>query len=279
MAPVHDHWYAERALLAVGLGDMHPPHRQGLPGRDGLVHPHRRRHPGRAVKSDDPVDPGRRAASIALGHLPHADQRVAPRPQHHFLQVPDLGPVPVPRRREDPLPQPRYVLLMDTPVHGVPLQPAFRSVHHHRCLTCPSVRSAALASSPHRLTWPRQLPFGPGISRYPAGYPRPRPGGGAVRQPWFPAAFRPPAFASRPSLPPMESSPSYDRPAGSKTPDHDGVSAFRTCEQRPEWAPSIPRDQRCSREPGMIPGPPPAASQRRGSCTPGTTVIYPGATA
>ena len=29
-------------------------------------------------KSDYPVDPGRYAASIALGHLPHADQRVRP---------------------------------------------------------------------------------------------------------------------------------------------------------------------------------------------------------
>ena len=66
----------------------------------------------------------------------------------------------------------------------------------------------------------------------------------------------------------MEFRPSYDRPTGTKAPDHDGVSAFRTCEQRPEWAPSIPRDQRCSHEPGVMPGPPLAAFQRHGSYTP-----------
>ncbi len=40
--------------------------------------------------------------------------------------------------------------------------------------------------------------------------------------------------------------PSYDRPTGAKAPDHDGVSVFRTREIRPEWAPSLPRDRRCS---------------------------------
>jgi len=32
-------------------------------------------------------------------------------------------------------------------------------------------------------------------------------------------------------------------------PDLDGVSAFRTHEQRPGWAPSIPRGRRCSPRP------------------------------
>jgi hypothetical protein len=58
--------------------------------------------------------------------------------------------------------------------------------------------------------------------------------------------------------------PSYDRPASTKTLDHDGVTAFRTYEIRPERAPSLSRDRRCSRRPGAIPGPPPAASQRHG---------------
>ena len=48
------------------------------PGPDRAVHLHRRCHPGRAVERDDPVDSGRAAASVALGHLAHADQRVAP---------------------------------------------------------------------------------------------------------------------------------------------------------------------------------------------------------
>jgi hypothetical protein len=88
--------------------------------------------------------------------------------------------------------------------------------------------------------------------------------------PWpcVPAAFRPPAFASQPSFPARGSRPSYDRPASADAPDPDGVSAFRTHEIRPDRAPSLPRDQRCSRRPGAIPGPPPAAPQRRRPCTP-----------
>jgi site-specific DNA recombinase len=78
MAAVQDHGYPEWSLLSIGLGDIHPPHRHRYPGPGRAVHLHRRRHPGRAVESDDPVDPGRAAASVALGHLPHADQRVAP---------------------------------------------------------------------------------------------------------------------------------------------------------------------------------------------------------
>jgi hypothetical protein len=58
--------------------------------------------------------------------------------------------------------------------------------------------------------------------------------------------------------------PSYDRPTGAAAPDHDGVPAFRTRKIRPDWAPSLSRDQRCSHRPGAIPGPPPAASQRHG---------------
>src|SRR6266705_7130251 len=58
----------------------------------------------------------------------------------HPLQVPDLRPVTVPRRLEDPAPQPPYVVLVQPPVNGVPLQGhVLGSVHHHGRLTCPSV--------------------------------------------------------------------------------------------------------------------------------------------
>src|SRR6266498_839470 len=75
-----------------------------------------------------------------------------------LLQVPDLGPVLLLRRLEDPLPQPPYPPLLRPPVDPVPPGgclwlpgPVLRSVHlegrHrlseclscHRCLTCPSV--------------------------------------------------------------------------------------------------------------------------------------------
>ena len=55
------------------------------------------------------------------------------------------------------------------------------------------------------------------------------------------AGIRFPAILSR-----LVFRPSYDRPTGTTAPDHDGVSTFRTREIRPDWAPSLPRDQRCS---------------------------------
>ena len=61
------------------------------------------RDAGGAPAPPDPSGPGRstrparrprgRAASVALRHLPHADQRVRPAPQHQLLQVPDHGQV------------------------------------------------------------------------------------------------------------------------------------------------------------------------------------------
>jgi hypothetical protein len=65
-------------------------------------------------------------------------------------------------------------------------------------------------------------------------------------------------------------------PAG--RPDLDGVTAFRTREQRPGWVPSIPRGQRCSPGPIALTGPrlphhsgvslypAPAHPTRRGFC-------------
>jgi hypothetical protein len=51
-------------------------------------------------------------------------------------------------------------------------------------------------------------------------------------------------------------------------PDLDGVSAFRTYEMRPGWAPSVPRGRRCSPRTGATSRPAPAASQRPSPCTP-----------
>ena len=45
-------------------------------------------------------------------------------------------------------------------------------------------------------------------------------------------------------------------------PDLDGVSAFRTHELRPGWAPSVPRGRRCSSRTGFAAQPAPAASRR-----------------
>ncbi len=70
------------------------------------------------------------------------------------------------------------------------------SVHRDRCLTCPSVPAVSVRR-PHRLTCPRQRAFAPGHqTRYPASYTET---GQLEDQPLrfrFPAALRPPAFAS-----------------------------------------------------------------------------------
>lgn len=109
VTPVRDHWNAERAELSIGLGNVHAPDRQRIPGHSGPVHVHRRLRPGLRGQSDLAVDPGRPAHGIALSDLADADQRVRPAPQHHLLQGPDRGPVLFPRRLEDPAPQPHYV--------------------------------------------------------------------------------------------------------------------------------------------------------------------------
>ena len=121
MAPVHNHGNAEWAPFPVGLRYVHPLDRQGLPGGDGLVHAHRHLHPAGGSQRDLPVHPGGHAASIALGHLAHADQRVRPGPLHHLLQRPELGPVLLLRRLEDPSPQPPYMAFVGAPVDGVPV--------------------------------------------------------------------------------------------------------------------------------------------------------------
>jgi hypothetical protein len=201
VAPVCQHRDPERALLPVCLGDVNAAHRHRLPAGDGAVHPHRHRHPGRGVQRDFPVDPGRAPPGIALGRLPHADQRVAPRPQHHLLQAPDLRPVTLPRRLEDPPPQPRYVPLMTAPVNGAPLTRVLRSAHQHRCPACPSARlpaASAFNGSPDcvsSLSGPASAGIRPVIHG-------PRPGGGRRAGRGFPLPFgRRPWLLSHPCPP------------------------------------------------------------------------------
>ena len=99
------------------------------------------------------------------------------------------------RCREDPLPQPPYVLLGRTPVHRVP---ARELVLRSRCgvqLAHRFPRPCHRHSSRAHLTRVSAL-SGPGTSPV-SGQLSGTAGGGASHDARFPAAFRPPAFASR----------------------------------------------------------------------------------
>jgi hypothetical protein len=101
---VRDDRNSERAKLAVCLRDVHPPDRQGLPGRGLALQPIGQVHPLPGGECNLPVDACGPAASVSLRHLPHAHERVGPAPQHQLLQLADPPEVPSLRRLEDSLP-------------------------------------------------------------------------------------------------------------------------------------------------------------------------------
>ena len=108
----------------------------------------------------------------------------------------------------------------------------------------------------------------------------------------FPAAFRPPAFASWSSCARQGTGPSLRSAYRSLLPgpDPDGVATFRAHELRPGWVPSLPRGLRCPHGRQVIPGrrtppcsgpslyPRPATHHRRLLITrhhQGFTVVHP----
>jgi hypothetical protein len=90
--------------------------------------------------------------------------------------------------------------------------------------------------------------------------------------PRFPAAFRPPAFASRSSHPRRGVGPPSRSAYRTNSPDPDGVTTFRTHEQRPGRASLIPRGRWCSPRPGTVPGRAPAAIS---AASPYTPLLHP----
>jgi len=209
---------------------------------DAGVHAHRHLGPGLAGQRDLPADSRGPAARVALRHLPHADQRVAPAPQRELLQVPGQRPVTRLHRLEDPPAQPPYLLLMATPVHTLPgitieRGQALRSVHRsaQRARQFRHLRSLRLKGSPAHVS----ALAGPSITlairpviRAPSGR---RPGPAALA---FPLPFgRRHSLPGHP-VPPAGFRPSYDRPTGRPAPtracrtDPGEVSTFRTHETR-----------------------------------------------
>jgi hypothetical protein len=97
---------------------------------------------------------------------------------------------------------------------------------------------------------------GPVHVRYPAGYHGPRPGRRRTAARVFPLPFgcrhSLDGHPFPPGIPPLLRS-AYRPWHNCRLADHDGVYTFRTHETRPEWAPSLPRDQRCSHGPQTSP--------------------------
>src|SRR6266508_3274579 len=129
--PVGDHGNPKPTPLSVRLGDKHPLDGLGAPRGRVVLEPVGQLGLLPSSQHDPAVDPGRLATSVSLRHPPNAQQRVRTGAQHQLLQIADLLQVPCLGCREDPLPQPPYVVLDPTPIHRVPVQDvALRSVHH-----------------------------------------------------------------------------------------------------------------------------------------------------
>src|SRR5690242_3653665 len=109
------------------------------------------------------------------------------------------------------------------------------------CPTCPSVPAVA-CTGPSKAHLPTSATrSGPAHKSGIRPVIHRRPLGGQPHRPWFPVAFRPPAFASWASCSRREFRSPHGRPTGWH-PDPDGVSTFRTHKIRPGWVPSLSRD-------------------------------------
>ena len=260
--PVGDHRNAERSLTPVGLRYEHPLDGLGFPRFSAAVQPVGQLGLRLWQQRRLAVDARRLAASIDLRHPPHAQQRVGAGAEHQLLQIADLGQVPCLRRREDPLPQTPYVVLDLVPIDRQPVGDlVLRSVRHGdgrrgglrrvcglRCLGVQLVLRfrCRRSSSLHRLTWPTSAPFRVRATARIRPVIRDRRRSGRPPMSRFPAAFRPPAFASWPSCSRRGFGLPHGRPTGQqRCPDLDGVPTFHTSEIRPGWVPPIPRGRWC----------------------------------
>src|SRR5258708_8382826 len=94
--PIHNHGYADRALLSVGLGYIHSSDRTGPPGLRLAVYPaHQFRFlPGGG--DDLTVDPPPQTPSVDLRHPPPPPPPVTNPSNHHTLPIPTPPALPPP---------------------------------------------------------------------------------------------------------------------------------------------------------------------------------------
>ena len=174
-------------------------------------------------------------------------------------QPADPWKVPRLRCREDPLPQPPYVRLRraaSQPGASAGRRPLVRSPR--RCVVASNLSFGSgvfghllFTGSPDRVS----TLSSPGHQARIRPVIRDRPAGGAGIL--VPVSRRVSAAGIRFSailIPAKGLGPPHGRLTGQQRPDPDGVTAFRTHEQRPGWAPSIPRGRRCSSRTERLPG-------------------------
>ena len=147
----------------------------------------------------------------------------------------------LPRRLEDPPPQPPDVALMDPPVDGVPIRYVLRSVHRHGVQL--ALRLGRLDQHQRsKAHLPTSAPFRTQPPGLVSGQLSPAVDGGVDHV----AAGFLSSFDHRHSLvghpaPAAEFRSPHGRPTRQPTPGPDGISTFRTSESRPDWVPSLPR--------------------------------------
>ena len=147
----------------------------------------------------------------------------------------------LPRRLEDPPPQPPDVALMDPPVDGVPIRHVLRSVHRHGVqlalrlgrLDQHQRSKAHLPTSAPFRTQPPGLVSGQ-LSRAVDG------GVDHVATGFLPSFDHRHSLVGHPA-PAAEFRSPHGRPTRQPAPGPDGISTFRTSESRPDWVPSLPR--------------------------------------
>src|SRR5262249_7868351 len=111
MAPVQDHWYAERTHSGVvtGFRYVHPADRLGLPRVSGSVHLHRHLRPAPPPARRDtrppPPPPAPPRARVRVGRPPPRRRAGAPGPPPFFCGFPrPPHPPPSPPRKTPPPP-------------------------------------------------------------------------------------------------------------------------------------------------------------------------------
>jgi hypothetical protein len=131
MAAVENHGNPQRSLLlGARLRDVHPSDRLGGERLGRMLHSVDKLSLALSGEHHLAVDTSRQTTGVALGHAPHAHERVGVRSEHQLLQPADPWEVPRLARREDPLTQPPYVPLDCAPVDLAPVEKlAFWSIH------------------------------------------------------------------------------------------------------------------------------------------------------